>query len=94
MHIGTKVIFKVSHYLFRRRELPIFGTSSWTLALFIALGTVSFVSCTWLVTEESTNKSAEVEGSPQHQLRNYLKTLSCHCRRYQIRAQASWIRPM
>ena len=27
-------------------------------------------------------------------LRNYLKTLSCRCRRYQIRAQASWIRPM
>ena len=27
-------------------------------------------------------------------LRNYLKTLSCHCRRYQISAQANWISPM
>ncbi len=33
-------------------------------------------------------------GELSRRLRNYLKTLSCHCRRYQIRAQASWIRPM
>ncbi len=35
-----------------------------------------------------------IQGFSFGRLRNYLKTLSCHCRRYQIRAQASWIRPM
>ena len=68
MRTGATAISKMSRYLFRRRELPILGTSGWILALFVAFGAVSFVSCTWLVTEESTNRSAEVDGSAQHQL--------------------------